>query len=233
MVSVLTIILALLAPAQDAYTALELSADGFEVTARYYSPPYSGAPVIVVVHDWGETLDNWDAVARLFSGYGFAVITFALPGHSHGDNSRYYHADGAIADYLEAVDAACSYAGSRSRTVHLLGSGLGANLAMVYAAGNRLQGRVAALSPGLDYRGIVVEPEQLRSIAPRLMLIASQEDTYSTNSIQVFGKALTELSENEKPPVVLYSNAGHGIWILKRLAESRASTVRWFSEFQP
>lgn len=228
---VFALVLSLISPSQDVFAEYTISgASGEQIPVRYYSPPFSGAPIILVVHDWGESMENWQSMAANFRELGFGVLCFALPGHEVDDISKYYHDNNRIAGYLRTLSSVYNYARGRGSEVHLLGAGLGANLAMLFAAQTEVTGRVVAVSPGLNYRGLEIHPEVCSAIAGKLMLIASQEDTYSAYSIRTFRYAFAQLPEEERPPAILYSNAGHGVWLLKRLPEAVVSVTRWLSD---
>jgi dienelactone hydrolase len=233
--SVIICLVLSLAPVQQqdyaAYT-IPASSEGDEIPVRLYSPAFSGAPMIVVVHDWGESMDNWNSIARSFRELGYSVLLFALPDHEPGNLSHYLHTNRRIRYYLTRVQTVYEYARSRTGVVHLLGSGLGANLAILAAGDFEVQGRIVAVSPGLTLRDLVLEPQSILDIKEKLFLVASQEDTYAAYSIRTIAAMMESLPEEERSPTVLYSNSGHGVWLLKRLPEAVSSITRWFSEFR-
>jgi alpha-beta hydrolase superfamily lysophospholipase len=226
------ILLALVIPLQEEYVSYTIPGEGgSEIPIRLYSPPFSGAPMILVVQDWGETIDNWHPVAKTFKELGFSVLVYTHPGHEKGSMEKYSHTDRDIAGYQERLQMVYSYALGRTKVVHILGSGLGANLAVLFAEESGIEGRIAAVSPGLNYRDLIITPDIAMKVADSIMLVASQEDTYSAWSVRNMMQLFQKLPEKERPQSVLYSNVGHGVWLLKRLPESIASITRWYSDF--
>ena len=85
-------------------------------------------------------------------------------------------------------------------------------------------GAVALLSPGLDYRGVTTE-EQLVAYGGRpLLLVASEDDPYSADSV----RALAEAAEGAT--VQLYDDAGHGTNMFATEPELTGLIVGWLDE---
>ena len=125
----------------------------------------------------------------------------------------------------EDVILAIRFARERGgETTHILGAGLGANLALAVAAEDGGVSRVVAISPGLDYRGVTLD-ESLQKLPPeRVLLVASLEDVYSVYSIRELVNPLPV-----KPETRMLNNAGHGVWILRRQEGIVDSIAAWLS----
>lgn len=199
---------------------------GLSVPVRYYSPPYGGAPVIVVVHDWGGSIDRWEDVSAKLQKLGFGVVLFNLRGHDGSSIPYYRFSDVQIKDLQRDVALAVDFARKRAPgNIILMGAGLGANLALMVAAEDVEIGKIVALSPGLHYRGLMINGDMTEKLDGRVMLVASQEDSYSVFSIDIMARHF-----ETAPEVKYYSNVGHGVWIIKRLPEALATVARWLSE---
>lgn len=200
--------------------------DGAPVNLHYYSQPYGGAPVIVVAHDWGGSFERWQDIAERFQKLGFGVILFNFRGHGDAEHPYYYFTDKQVENLGLDLKLAVRFAKDRSGgKVLLVGAGLGANLALQLAAQDESIKKVAAISPGLDYRGIQLDESMAKKLGKRVFFIASQEDSFSVHSIEIFSHYF------ESPPETkLYATGGHGVWILKRLPESLVTLARWLSE---
>lgn len=220
--------LALATPQQNFTQHTISSEDGFTLPLRFYPPSAGGAPIVVIVHDWGGSLDRWVDIAERLQGHGFGVVLFNLRGHGGSTSAYYYFTDEQVAALREDVELALHFAyGRAGGAVHLLGAGLGANLAVAAAAVEGAD-RIVALSPGIVYRGIDIR-EAIAELDPAsLLLVASQEDVYSVRSIREL-QHLTEV----QPESRLLSNAGHGVWILLRQPASIEMIARWLVRRAP
>lgn len=225
MTALVFVLLVLLAGApQDGAREERISdGSGLDITARYYQPPFGGAPTIVIVHDWGARYQRWEDIAPRFQSLGFGVILFNLRGHGTRSNPWYLFTDDDVRDLKRDVSLVSDYAARLSPgMVYIIGEGLGANLAMAVAADNAAIRKVVALSPGLAYRGVYLSGEILAKVSGRVLLIASRDDTYSANCLREINAMLPE-----EPASTLYSNAGHGVWMLKRVPDAIPAIARW------
>jgi len=201
---------------------IAISEDGYtSLPVRYYTPPFAGAPMVVIVHDWGGTADNWSDTASFLQIIGYSVLLFDMRGHGGATTAYYYFKDSQVAGMLEDVRLALEFGrGKNPGTIHLIGAGLGANLALAAAAEDGNAGKVIAISPGLNYRGIRAG-DALGDLDPEgVLLLASQEDVYSVHSI----RELLRLYPVERK---IYQSAGHGVWMLKRQPEIRQENADW------
>lgn len=227
MVNILLSLLLILAPTQDRYREHNITNEfGNSMSLKYYSPQFSGAPTVVVCHDWAGSSDNWTDIAGSLIKLGFGVVLYDLDGHGPEGTPWYLLANWQIermsGDLKMAVDFAAKNSGEN---VYIIGAGLGANIAMNVASADERVKKLVAVSPGLNYRGVKLNKDMTDSLAGRLMLLASQEDAYSVRTVNLF------TSNSEKPAEVkFYSNSGRGVWIFKRQPESLASVARWLSE---
>ena len=84
------------------------------------------------------------------------------------------------------VKAARAFLATRREVVPnrigIAGASIGANLAILFAAGDPTVRSLVLLSPGIDYRGLRPEAAMKKYGDRPALLVASQEDNYSTNS---------------------------------------------------
>lgn len=227
MAHVLLAILLMLAPVQDQFREQTVSDEkGNSISIRHYSPPFSGAPTVIICHEWGGSSDDWHDIAVSLKKLGFGVIVYNQKGHGEDEIPYYLLADWQIETMGKDLEVALDYAVKNSgENVYVIGAGIGANIAMNVASADPRVKKLVAVSPGLNYRGIKLEKKMTATLAGRLMLIASQEDAYSVRTINLF------TSNSDKPAdVKFYSNSGRGVWIFKRQPESLATVARWLSD---
>ena len=88
----------------------------------------------------------------------------------------------------------------------VIGGSIGSNMALLTGVDQPLINTVALLSPGLDYRGVLTEPE-IEAFGNRpVLIVASSEDRYSAQSSQT----LADLALHSQSELILYDGAGHG-----------------------
>ena len=196
-----------------------------EIELRRYAAESANAPYLLIVHGIGNTLEQWHDIAAAFRNIGFNVVLFPLPGHGEEAVPHYRLSNKSLAISVQRTQLVLDSIKRRgAKDIHLLGTGFGANVAMSIAVENESL-RVVAISPGLNYRGQILTQAMAEELPGRLMIVASQEDTYTIHSIGVFEEAAGKEIETQ-----LYSNIGHGVWILKRLPESLLTISRWLTE---
>jgi len=144
------------------------TADDMAIMATYYSVERDRAPAALLLHDLTKDRSEWADFALLLQRNGIAALTIDFRGH--GESTRKLTAAGPVElklqdltgrdlqDMLLDVEAAVDWLQAQSEIeknhIVLLGAGFGANIALRYAALNEDLAGVAALSPGLNDRGI-------------------------------------------------------------------------------
>ena len=102
--------------------------------------------------------------------------------------------------------------------VGIAGASIGANLAVLEAAGDPTVASLALLSPSLDYRGLRIEAaDDASTAAGRCCSSSSDDDPYATRSVHDLQKAGGGTRE-----AVVLSQAGHGTVMLEPRSGSRA-----------
>jgi alpha-beta hydrolase superfamily lysophospholipase len=201
--------------------------DGLTLSAAWHEPAVRPAPAVILVHMLSRSRRDWDGVAARLASDGIGALAIDLRGH--GDSPAFAFAPDTP-DYtplVADVAAARRYLGSRSDVLHarigVLGASLGANLAVLAAAGDAGVSSLALLSPSLDYRGLRIEAA-LRKYGRRpALLVASDDDPYAGRSVKDLQKAGGGIRE-----AVLLSRAGHGTLMLARDPGLVRTLVDWF-----
>lgn len=201
--------------------------DGVQLAATWYEPPSRPAPAVILLHMLSRTRRDWEPVAsRLASeGVGALIVDFRGHGDSGGYVTRAEPPD--FASLVLDVKAARRYLAGRTDVqqsrVGIGGASLGANVAVLHAAGDGSVASLALLSPSLDYRGLRVEKALGQYGARPALLVASDDDPYAMRSVRELQKAGGGLRE----PLIL-SHAGHGTMMLSRDSELGRRLVDWF-----
>jgi pimeloyl-ACP methyl ester carboxylesterase len=221
LIALLSLALLMPLPQEKFRQEIAVDEDGYSLPVKYYPPPFAGAPNIVIVHDWGGSSEDWTEIAEFLRTFGNGVVLFDLRGHGGSTTAYYYFTDAQVAGMVDDVILAVGFAREKGNgPVHILGADIGANLALVAAAQLGDVGKVIAVSPGLDYRGMEIAGALDKMPNDKVLLLASQEDVYSVYSI----RELVRLYPVERR---LYQNAGHGVWLLRRQREILQEIIDW------
>ncbi len=200
--------------------------DGVTIAGTLHLPSRPG-PGIILLHALNRTRDDWEAVAARLADAGFVTLAIDLRGHGASGPPP----EGAdlqdLTKMMADVRAARAFLASRREVapnrVGIAGASIGANLAILFAAGDPTVRSLALLSPGIDYRGLRPEAA-LRKYGDRpALLVASQEDSYATNSARQFARSGPGVRD-----LRILVAAGHGTAMIGRQPDLAASLVDWF-----
>lgn len=190
--------------------------DGVTLSGMYYEPSRRPAPGIVLLHMLGRTHEDWDRAGSQLADAGFAVVAIDFRGQG-----------AELSSMGLDVKAAKGFLRERPEVVRTLlgeaGASIGANLAVLDAADDPGVKSIALLSPGMDYRGLRIEPA-MKKFGPRAaLLVSSTKDPYSWRSVRQL--ALIGPGNRE---VRLSESIAHGTALLSRDGELIAALVDWF-----
>jgi acetyl esterase/lipase len=169
----------------------------------FYGAVPNAAPGVLMLHMYGRTRADWDAIARRLQTLGIASLTIDLRGHGE---------TGGMENWLLApqdVEAALTWLGAREDVdadrLGAIGASIGANLALLLGSTNPRIDVIALLSPGFDYRRVNIEGAMLLYNPRPALLAASEEDGYSAETVRGLADQATGPVE-----LLVYNNAGHG-----------------------
>jgi dienelactone hydrolase len=182
------------------------ASDGLYLVGTYYSPidippPWPG--VILLHMLWGNRT-SWDDYARQLASAGYAVFTLDMRGH--GETGGLVNWELAENDIQQIWNNLSTKPDIDPDRMALVGASIGANMALIAGANEKGVRTVVLLSPGLNYAGVTTEAAMEAYGDRPVLIVASQEDTYSANSS-------SKLEENALGDVklVMYQDARHGI----------------------
>jgi dienelactone hydrolase len=210
-------------PVSAAQRVVIRTEDGVVLNGTWYEPSMRPAPAVILVHMLRRTRRDWDTAASRLASAGIGALTFDLRGH--GDSQGSAGLD--YADMVQDVRAARRFLAARTDVlqgrVGVAGASIGANLAVLAAAGDTTIASLALLSPSLDYRGLRIEAAVRKYGGRPILLVASDEDAYAARSARELQKAGPGRRE-----LLMLSQAGHGTNMLFRSPELVISLVDWF-----
>ena len=220
--------------------------DGVGISAAYFPATADPAPAVVLLHEIGQSRDEWAAFSPLLQRGGIAALAIDLRGH--GESTRKLTAQGPqrvdvhdftprdfedmLLDVEAAVDWLSDQPGIDKHRIGIVGSSLGANVALRYAAFNEDLAALLLLSPGMNFRGLRAD-EPMRKLGPVPMrLVVSQFDAFSYESC----KRLVEIRhEKDSPPqdakeLIICSGRLHGTAMLKGVTGLTALVLDWLMQ---
>ena len=155
--------------------------DGTTLHAESYG---GGESAVLFVHEADGSGADYDYHANRFAAAGFHVLTLDLRGHgqSSGPDSLSEQDYAAMTQDVNAAVAWLVNAGATK--VGLIGSRVGANLALTAAANNDSVTNLVMLSPGFNIQGVTVAAINDYGQRP-LLLVSAEDDAYATRTCGV------------------------------------------------
>jgi len=201
--------------------------DGVTLAATWYEPGARSAPAVILVHMLHKTRHDWEAVASQLASEGIGALALDLRGHGESSGTL---PEGETADYsvlVRDVTAARRYLATRSDVmptrIGIAGASIGANLAVLAAAGDPAVATMALLSPSSDYRGLHIDAAMKKYGSRPALLIASDDDAYAMRSVKDLQK-----DGGGKREVLILNHAGHGTVMLGHDSDLARTLVDWF-----
>jgi pimeloyl-ACP methyl ester carboxylesterase len=204
--------------------------DGWEIFGSYYVSGSEHAPCVLLLHMMPADRRSFDGFAPKLAGAGHNVLSIDLRGHGdslYKDGDKMPFDKFSDAEHQESVgDIAAAKAflddkGADTSRTAIVGASIGANLALVYAAGDEDVKAVVLLSPGLDYRGVMTAPAMEMYGRPSL-IAASEGDGYSADSCRELKEIADDSSE-----LKLYDGSEHGTNIFGPEPQLETEVISW------
>lgn len=170
---------------------------------------------ILLLHMMPATRESWDPLLPLCEAAQMDALAIDLRGHGESTDqlgTRIHYQTFTPEDHQRSrfdVDRGIQFLQEQNiplEHIAIVGASIGANLAIDALSRYQKMRMVVALSPGLDYRGVLTMPaiEQLQP-HQSVLLVASQEDEYAYESCKKMCAA-----RSEQIQCMQVSNAGHG-----------------------
>lgn len=196
--------------------------DNAKLAAAFY-PPASAAPApgVLLLHMLGRDRSDWDSLARDLQSLGYAVLALDLRGH--GQSPGPIDWSKAPGDVRAAWDVLVARPEVDPALCAIMGSSVGANLALIVGANNPQVVTVIALSPGVDYQNLKPSGVLANFGERALFLVASQDDAYSYESV----KQMAGLAPGAETHY--FAAAGHGSEMFKE-AQLKTLVLDWLSQ---
>jgi len=184
--------------------------DNIKIAGYYLAS--SGDKGVILAHQLGRDKNSWGDLPAKLNQVGWSVLAIDLRGHGESDLSYNNFSDADFQKMIYDIAAARNYLAKQGKTeIETIGSSIGANLAIMAVSQNSADKGVA-LSPGLNFRGLMPEAaaKQIASNGSvRILLVSAQDDKYSDESVGLLAAILGSTAQ-----VISYSSGGHGISLL-------------------
>lgn len=199
------------------------TADGLSLEASL-SVPAKATRAVLFVHQNGRNRADWDTLAAAFLRDGVMVLSFDLRGH--GAQRKDPPVELTDADYQamqgDVASALALLKEKGAQRIAVVGSELGANLAINAAVAEPTVVSVVMLSPGVELKGIIAIDAVQRYGARSLALVASADDMAGD-------RAVATLAPKAQGPhdVLRLESAGRGVKMLMRDPSLEGWIVGW------
>ncbi|HBK34424.1 MAG: Alpha/beta hydrolase fold protein [Candidatus Uhrbacteria bacterium GW2011_GWE2_40_58] len=205
------------------------TSDGIEIIGTYF--PGTKDRFVIFLHMMPATKESWGAWINKLSLLGYHCL--AIDERGHGESTmegtlRFQEfTDNEQQQKIFDVEAAFSFLeelGAKEESTIVIGGSIGANLAIQFLQQHPCIKLAIALSPGIDYHGIVTdEPIKHLATGQKVVVIASDEDVGSFKTIQ----KLKKLNPEHVEKIELFGT-GHAT----RITDAHPELIdEWISQF--
>lgn len=203
-----------------------VGAEDLPLQTTLYTPGGSGPlPGVILLHMLGSDRQVWDdnGIADTLVENNYAVLAVDMRGHGETGGSIDWQL--APEDMRRAWEHFTSLDTVDPQRTAVIGASIGANLALLTGADQPAIRTLILLSPGLDYRGVTTEGPLEKYGARPILIVASEEDTYSADS----SRTLAGLTKGESR-LEMYNGAGHGTRMFSAQPELSGLILTWLGQ---
>ena len=203
--------------------------DGVALGATFYETSRHPAPAVILLHMLTRSRDDWQSFANRLADAGVHALAIDFRGHGVSPIGPPGPDGGPDWPRLVLdVQAAGAYLATRpdlvrATSIGILGASVGANAAILEAAGDSSIASLALLSAGLDYRGLRTSGAMQKYGARPALFVAASNDPYALRSM----RDLAAIGGGIRDTHTL-DDAGHGTTMLSRDPELARTLVDWF-----
>ena len=185
------------------------ASDGLTLVGNFFPAPEdaagdTGAPTVLLLHQFGATKRSWRSLIPALHDAGYAILAVDLRGHGETGGSLDWPQ--AETDTQTWLDWLRQQSGVDPERLSIIGSSIGSNLALRGMADDGHVVTAVAISPGLDYFGVTTQ-DAVETIGQRsVFLITAQLDTQSSAGV----KTLAAVVQGDVL-IRIYRGNAHGV----------------------
>ncbi|GIW66165.1 MAG: hypothetical protein KatS3mg095_0063 [Candidatus Parcubacteria bacterium] len=206
--------------------------DGVEVIGDYYyinGSKFAG----ILIHMMPSDKGSMKKLAEILNANGYSALAIDLRGHGESINStkgklNYRNfSDKEHQDSIFDIKAASKFLekeGFNIKNQFLIGASIGANLSLQFISQNRDIKAAVLISPGKNYRGLIIEDFLDKDLENRILIITSKNDTQSYSSLDVFNLKTPSATK------IIYNDDLHGTYIFDKHHELYQKIINFLKE---
>lgn len=193
--------------------------DDTRISANYF--PADSDKGILLIHSLGSSKASWKQLVPELTSRNYNVLSIDMRGHGFSDYDwRSFDSDDFNKAVLD-VEAGISFLEDNGvDDIAVIGSSIGANIALKHASQNPEIKSLILLSPSLNYRGVKTASNMEKYSNP-VLIIVGKEDIQSYEG----SKKLHNISSGKKDLIITNSST-HGTLLLQN-EEVKLSILRW------
>lgn len=194
-----------------------ITKDGVTIVANYFtnkSAKYAG----ILIHQRPLTKESFNDFAKFLQKEGYALLAIDLRGHGESIQSVFGKLDynqftpeeeqKSIYD-LESASLFLENEGFPKSKQFLIGASIGANLSFQFLSENPEIKAIVLLSPGLNYRGIVLEKFKKEGLGNKIFVVSALDDPQAIEGSRALKSWYPDAVYLE------YQSGGHGTNLFK------------------
>lgn len=214
------------------------SSDGMDIACDFYACATLDAPAVIFIHMMPATKESWAGIATGLQEKGIQSLALDLRGHGKSSGGPKGYLDFKDSEHRASIydlESAVNFFTERgvpNSKITLVGASIGANLVLWWMSENPEFQNGVLISPGLDYKGILIEPLVKKLSPDQLLFIASggENDGYSTETVEKIHFIISKETSRPKRNVVrVLENAGHGTMIFKEHPSFAKEVISWIT----
>jgi len=220
-------------PKMEAFNKVSFTTkDGITIVGNYYQnkdAKFAG----ILIHQRPLTKESFDNFAKFLTKEGYSVLAIDLRGHGESVNSvkgkldyeKFQEEEEKMSiNDLTSASLFLEKNGYPKNKQFLVGSSIGANLSFQFLSENQDVKAAVLFSPGLNYRGVILENFKKDFLGDKILTIASKDDPSSY-------LALTKIKEWYPSSTVFeFQTGGHGIGLLNIYPDLKNQILNWLRE---
>ncbi|MBN1325781.1 alpha/beta fold hydrolase, partial [Candidatus Falkowbacteria bacterium] len=209
---------------------INLTTEDQKNIAANFFPADTNAMGIVLIHQMRKSKESYDSLAPKFVEAGFNALAIDMRGHGESWGDRNQFSDAEYSNIIFDIKAAVEFLKNKNPNmkINLIGASISANNALKYAPIENVVS-IIALSPGLDYHGVVPEEAVKNNSTTPILLVATDGDTYSRDSVtKLFSDSPLSAGQKE---IVIYDGNAHGTDIFDTNKELLDKIIEWLKKF--
>ncbi|MCC6639441.1 alpha/beta fold hydrolase [Candidatus Falkowbacteria bacterium] len=200
------------------------TSDRYVLAGNYWQGTTHNA--VIYLHQFRRDKNDVQIFLPELLSRGYHVLSIDLRGHGQSQGERDKFSDEDFKAMFADAKSAYEFLESIHPTmsVQMIGSSIGANTALIYQEMNTLES-VVAISPSLNYHGIMPEASNLSNIAMPIMYITSAQDSCARDTKQLYEDS--PVTPDGLNLLKEYPGNAHGIDIIRDNKQALADIISW------